>query len=316
MGFNLALFRLWGPAILLGSTAFAAQAQTLTAEQILSEFNAVIIDNFNTTSDVEGRLVAGNIQSGATFYNNPSPQSGASAFQAINALTISGCSSCNVNNGGNVNYVNSNSGSYNFNGGGALKQNNPNFSMNAFTAPLNALMTGLTGLTANSTVNSSDPNNFTFNVSANNQGVAVFDVTAATLATAANLAFSNAASASSIIINVTGAAGYAFTQKFNFNDFVSGSFDLANHVIWNFEDAGSLSLSQWQGAILASDASVTNSSPINGMLYAENFNGNGELHDHPYLGTVPVPVPVAGAGLIPALAFGALFFWRRRGALV
>lgn len=74
MGFNLALFRLWGPAILLGSTAFAAQAQTLTAEQILSEFNAVIIDNFNTTSDVEGRLVAGNIQSGATFYNNPSPR--------------------------------------------------------------------------------------------------------------------------------------------------------------------------------------------------------------------------------------------------
>jgi len=313
MGLDVALFRPWGLAILLGSTAFAAQAQTLTAEQILSEFNAVIIDNFNSTSDVEGRLVAGNIQSGATFYNNPSSQSAASAFQAVNAVTISGCVSCNVNNNGNVNYVTSNSGSFNLNGG-ALKQNNPSFSMSAFTAPLNALMTNLAGLTANSTINSSDPNNFTFNVDANSQGVAVFDVTAATLGTAANLVFNNASSASSIIINVAGAAGYAFAQNFNFNDIVSGGWDLANHVIWNFEDAGNLALTQWQGAVLAADATVSNKSALNGMLYAQNFNGQGELHDHPYLGTVPVPGPVAGAGLIPALAFGVLFFWRRRGA--
>jgi choice-of-anchor A domain-containing protein len=317
MRLNVALCRPAAIVVLLGSTSLAAQAQTLTAAEILDDFNAVIINDFNTTSDVEGRLVAGVIQGGATFYNKPSAQSGTSAFQAVNAITISGCSSCNVDSGGSVNYVNSNGGHFNFNGGGKLQQNSPAFSMAAFTTPLNALATSLTSLTANSTINASDPNNFTFNIKANSQGVAVFDVTASELATARNLDFANASSASAIIINVTGAAGYAFTQQFNFNDVTSNGWDLANHVIWNFENAGSLSLEQWQGAVLASGATVSNSSPINGFLYAANYNGNGELHDRPFLGSLSAPGPVAGSGLIPsALAFGGLLFWRRRRASI
>jgi choice-of-anchor A domain-containing protein len=265
---------------------------------------------------VEGRLVAGNIQSGATFYNHPSAQSAASAFQAVNALTISGCTSCNINNKGNVSYVTSNRGHFNFNGGGALKQNAPTFSMSAFTTPLNSLVTTLGGLTANSSVNGSDPNNFTFKLNANSQGVAIFDVTASQLSTARNLDFKG--SASTIIINVTGAAKYAFTQNFNFNDVTIGAWDLANHVIWNFKGASSLSFSQWQGAVLAPDATVTNSSPIQGLLYAKNFNGNGELHDHPFLGNVStfsVPGPVAGAGLPALLGLLGFCLYRRRSTV-
>ena len=223
----------------MGSTPFAAQAQTLTTQQILSEFNAVVINNFNSVADVEGRLVAGNIQSGATFYNNPSAQSGASTFRAVNAVTISGCNRCNVDNNGNVNYVTSNSGSYNLNGG-ALKQNGPAFSMSDCTKPLNSLVTTLEGLTANSSVDGTDLNNFTFNINPNSQGVTIFDVAASQLSTAANLDFKG--SASTIIVNVTGAAGYAFAQNFNFNDVTMTAGDLANHVIWNFRRTPAVSI--------------------------------------------------------------------------
>ena len=55
-------------------------------------------------------------------------------------------------------------------------------------------------------------------------------------------------------------------------------------MIWNFEDATSVSVKQWHGAVLAGDASVTNNSPMEGFLYAKNFTGDGELHDFPFEG--------------------------------
>jgi hypothetical protein len=59
--------------ILVGALAApAAHAQTLTASQILSEFNAVIFGNFASSADVEGRvMVGGSVGTGATFYIHP-----------------------------------------------------------------------------------------------------------------------------------------------------------------------------------------------------------------------------------------------------
>ena len=50
-----------------------AHAAVLTADDILGQFNAVVTDNFSTNSDVEGRLVAGNINNSgsSTFYEKP-----------------------------------------------------------------------------------------------------------------------------------------------------------------------------------------------------------------------------------------------------
>src|SRR3984885_5214815 len=108
-----------------------AHAAVLTADDILTQFNAVVSNNFSTNSDVEGRLVAGNINNSgsSTFYENPNASSSPSAFKGVNALTIQNCPSCNVNNGGGVNFVNSNHGSFNLNGGGSLTQNSPSFAM-------------------------------------------------------------------------------------------------------------------------------------------------------------------------------------------
>ena len=116
--------------IVAASAAVAgpAHAQALTAKDIWTQFNAVISDNFDTSADVEGRLVAGNIENAnsSTFYNNPNPLAAPSAYQALNALTITSCQSCNVDNGGSVNWVTSIGGapgvSFNLNAGGGNRR--------------------------------------------------------------------------------------------------------------------------------------------------------------------------------------------------
>jgi choice-of-anchor A domain-containing protein len=290
--------------------ALPAHATVISANEILGQFNAVVSNNFSTNSDVEGRLVAGNINNGqsSTFYQNPNPLSSPSAFKGVNALTIQSCPSCNVNNGGGVDFITSNSGTFILNDGGSVSQNNPAFSMSDFTTPLNGLQTELAGLASNSTFNNSDPNSLVFNVTPVG-GVAVFDMTAAQLAGSgnSNITFSDETSASTIVINVTGSFTEGGGQNFN------GDTYLNEHVIWNFEDATSVNVKFWHGAVLAGDASVTNSSPMEGFLYAENFSGGGELHDFPFQGTVPGGVPEPSTWAMMALGFAGLGFLGMRG---
>jgi choice-of-anchor A domain-containing protein len=105
------------PFVLAG--AVRANATTLTAAQILSQFNAVIFGNFLSTSDVEGRtVVGGNVTGGASFDINP----GIAAASAFAGLTIYGSETSsatfNINNGGGVAIGGTNAGNLNINGGG------------------------------------------------------------------------------------------------------------------------------------------------------------------------------------------------------
>ncbi len=290
-----------------------ANAAVITADEILGQFNAVVTDNFSTNSDVEGRLVAGNINNGgsSTFYNNPNPLSSPSSFKGVNALTIQNCPSCNVDNGGGVNFVTSNAGSFNLNGGGAIAQNSPSFAISDFTSPLNALQTSLSGLTSNSTFNGSNPNSLVLDVTPVD-GTAVFDITGSQLSAGNyNITFNNASAATTIVINVTGSFTEGGGENFN------GDAFLNEHVIWNFEDAANVNVKGWHGAVLAGDATVTNTSAMEGFLYAENFAGQGELHDFPFQGSVPGAVPESSTWAMMALGFAGLGFLglRRRTAV-
>ena len=44
------------------------RADPLTAQDVLSQFNAVVTDSFTSNSDVEGRLVTGAMTGGASFW--------------------------------------------------------------------------------------------------------------------------------------------------------------------------------------------------------------------------------------------------------
>ena len=293
--------------ILLLLAANSAVAGPLSANQILAQFNAVVSNDFSTSSDVEGRLATSNLIRGATFYN--SPRGAASDYAAINAVTI-GSVNGNVNNGGGINYQASNAGHFNMNGGGKITQTAA-FAMSDFTSSLDALASQLYGMTANSTINAADPNNFTFNVNGGANSTAVFSLTTAQLSRAANINFSGRAD--TIIINIS---GDTFNSNANFND----NANLKSNIIWNFIDADSVQFRSWNGAVLAGDASVGSGSQMNGFLYAKNFTGNGELHDYRFTGNLP-PANVPPSGKVPEpssialLGAGmvALLARRRRG---
>ena len=296
-------------APLFVAASVPAGAAVITADEILDQFNAVVSNNFSTSADVEGRLVAGNINNShsSTFFENPNPLSSPSAFQGVNALTIQSCPGCNVNNGGGVDFITSSSGTFNLNGGGSVAQNNPSFAMSDFTTPLNGLQTNLAGLTSNSTFSTPNPNSLIFDVTPVDN-VAVFNITGTQLAAGTqSITFSNEMSASTIVINVTGNFDEGSGENFNGDTFLN------EHVIWNFENATSVSVKQWFGAVLAGDATVSNSSPINGFLYAENFNGDGELHDFPFQGTLPGAVPEPSTWAMMAIGFAGLGFLGLRG---
>ena len=294
-------------AVLIVLAASVAQASVLTAQEILSQFNGVISSSYTSTSEVEGRLAANNITGGATFYNDPDPLSAPSAFQAVNAQTIAATGNYNIDNGGSVNYIVSNAATYNFNNGGSLVYQSPDFAMSDFTTPLNALVSQLSSLSDNSTINTSDPNNYIFVVTPDASGTAVFSISTTTLQSANNISFADVTSAKTIIVNVS---GLSFEQ--NFNDNTNNEYE-NYHVIWNFEDANSLTFNrEFHGAVLGKDATVTNTNSIDGMLYAKNLDAHGELHDYPFQGSV-VPIPpsaiLLGSGL---LGLGLLGYRRKR----
>ena len=88
-------------SVTIGSATLARHAYSapLTAQDILQQFNAVVSNDFTSQHDVEGRLVAGTLTGGATFYNNPSAVSAPSSFAAIN---VTNGVNANVDNGGSV----------------------------------------------------------------------------------------------------------------------------------------------------------------------------------------------------------------------
>jgi choice-of-anchor A domain-containing protein len=177
--------------------------------------------------------------------------------------------------------------------------------MSDFTTPLNALQTQLGGLDKNSDFMTPNSNSLVFDVTPVD-GVALFDITGAQLAGGMtdnfNITFSNETSATTIVINVKGSFTEGGGENFNGDTFLN------EHVIWYFEDATNVNVKQWHGAVLAGDATVTNGSPMEGFLYAENFNGMGELHDFPFMGTVPSAVPEPSTWAMMAIGFAGLGF--------
>lgn len=284
----------------------------LTATDILQQFNVVVSGSLSTNHDIEGRtVIGGDLAQGATFYNNPV---GAAPSQ-YRALTVYGNSTSanpiNVNNGGGVTIIGTTAGLINLNSGGLSSINGigttapdplPDFT-STFGDPLSDLSALLTSFAPNSTFPSNAdpgwPNNVPLRATSGS-GLAIFNITTAQLSQLASF-YVDLNGRTGAIFNVSGTS---YNQSANFQQ----TIDTARDVIWNFTDATDLSFTQWGGTILAPRAMVTNSSPIEGSLFAASFNGNGEVHTQMFrqeLPTANAPEPTSAlliAGGIASLA--------------
>jgi choice-of-anchor A domain-containing protein len=328
--------------------AGGARADAVSAQQLslLQQFNLIDLGNLQTSSDIEGRaFVAGNV-SGNSFsmgfagkvtaspagYNTlivDGNATGGGINIGTGGFTVGGnANSLEANstagavstvggnvtgntavNGGTLQYGGSLSGNFNGSGSRTHVAGLSSDPLPASTfAPLQGLSTTLAGLAPSGTV-SMVSGTATFDAAPGTSGDAVFDVdagVAAQIFDANSFAF-DLGTATGAVINITGAD--TITDMTNFND-----SSLAPSLLWNFVGTTNLDLDrEFNGTILADDATVTNETQINGTLLAANANLDGELHSAPYTGSLPdggssqpVPEPAAGAvlgiGLLGLLA--------------
>ncbi len=139
-------------------------------------------------------------------------------------------------------------------------------------------------------------NKLIFNAAGN--GIAIFSISAADLAKAAEFDV-RTNSATSLIVNVTG-ANASFNGNFN------GNVDpLRNKLLFNFNDALNVVLNRTTyGTILAPEALISGSggkpfqSNLYGNVYASSVNLGAEIHDGNFNGP-PVPTPTDSPAPVP-----------------
>lgn len=114
-----------------------------------------------------------------------------------------------------------------------------------------------------------------------------------------------------IIINVTGGG----TVNWNFNN--GTDVALIPQIIWNFTEATTINTNRLvRGSLLAPNATVTNTTPIEGSVVVKRFVQGGEVHLGTYGGgdgfITPVPEPSAWAMMIGGFGLIGAALRRRR----
>jgi choice-of-anchor A domain-containing protein len=263
-----------------------------SAGAILSQFNLIAEGNVNTPDDIEGSAIVGGPLTGATFFNNNVPTNPVVYAYGTLANTQNGL---NLDNGGNLYYTGMiNPPQVNFNGGGQQITSGPPLPLTDYTTPLTNLSDQLAnlGTTPGNSITESG-STLEFNAVAGTNGESVFNISASDLEADLNnnsIQFNYGPGVTGVDVNVTG----DFTQpsSSNFNG------PAQQDVIFNFENATNVSVKQCETSILAPHATVSNSSPIEGSLFADNFTGGGELHNYTYDGTLPPICFCAGTRIL------------------
>ncbi|MEO9648410.1 MAG: choice-of-anchor A family protein [Roseobacter sp.] len=280
----------------------SAQAVTLSAPEILQQYNVITRGDFiNRSDDIEGNaFIGGNLTSGNQFEfgaQDTSPRSDVAELVILGDVD----SSVGLIRGGNAQRDVFIAGSSN-----AGLQNSAVLTTDASLVPenvfdtLDALSTQLAGLEANS-VAGVGTNRLTLDASGTTSGIAIFDLTIADL----NLGEVDTilGDAELVVINVFGDGAIA-------TNFLGNSLPFGQKTIWNFTDAEDLVFERtFVGQILAGGATVENRGNIEGTLFAETFVQGSEAHLNRFTGELPevtaVPLPAGGVLLLGGLAFFA-----------
>lgn len=294
-----------------GAAALAAGVMVqLAGASAINDWNLIVRHNLTTSSEVEGRtIVGGNIAGTSNYGVKLLPPSN---YVNVDSLVIGGSIAANnyqVNSGRARLFGSKGSANFNMNGGGALIQND-----NSVTAMVNSAWgdvlnasTYCSSLSPTNTVTlpGGQPAGVTFNSVLGPGGVAVFNVNGNSLFQN-NLVQQmdiNMNGASTVVINVSGTS-----ITYNGGNMVGG-FNVANagKIIWNFYQATTLNIDRhFFGAILAPKATMSNSTAIEGSVFTDTFNQNGEVHLPNFGGNIPSP------GAMALLGMGTLIATRRR----
>lgn len=340
-------------AVALAAPAFAA---TITGLDILREWNLVVLGDLTSSSEVEGRTFVGGDLSGNSSNYNINP--GTASTNGQPGLTVVGDvngGTKNLNNGSGAVIGGSVNSGFNLNGnpqtvqvGGSISNTNVNSNtVNSNLASSNPqflldlqqdasliatsatnLSLDLSGLSSNSSFTIVG-NKGVFSAQPDADGVAVFNISAADLDSIGEIQF-NLNGADTAIVNVSG-------TSITLNDnFLGGTNNLGESVIWNFYEAENLTLTTaFGGSVLAPKADAHTYNYIQGSAVFGNLIQDGEMHVGTYNGTYTPPsssssssssggstgsssssggTQVPEPGMLGLFAAGAagLIIWRRR----
>ncbi|MCJ2184945.1 choice-of-anchor A family protein [Novosphingobium sp. 1949] len=341
-------------AAVLPGALLASSTSMVSGLDILRTWNLVVLGDLNSTSEVEGKTwVSGDLTGSSSNYQI---SSSVDSSDGVPGLTVVGDvtgSTKNLNNGSGAVVGGNVESGFNLNGstqtvlvGGTISNTNVNSNVvesglsatdpayiQNLTQQASLIETSTQGLTyslsqmeATSTV-SITGTSATFTAVANSDGVAVFNIDAATLDGITEISF-NTNGADTVIVNVSGTS---ITLDQNFLGNASG---LGESVIWNFYEATDLTVKTgWYGSILAPYAAATTYNFIEGSAVFASLNQYGEMHVGTYSGSWdPAPtdttsssttsssggtaVPEPGMVGLFALGLAALVLLRRRRARV
>ena len=297
--------------VALGAPAgFAFAESTAVGIDALKVYNLVVLGDLNSSSEVEGRTwVGGNLTGTSSNYQIKALP--ASTFTGPGLTVVGDVTGGfkNLNNGSGAVVGGSVSSGFNLNGspqtvkvGGTISNTNvnqntvisglaktdPAFVQNLkqdaslMTTSMKELSYQLGTNAANSTFSISG-NRGTFNAKPDANGLAVFNISAADLDKIGEIQF-NANGADTVIVNVSG-------DKVLLNDnFLGGTNNLGEKVIWNFKDATSLTLTTaWGGSVLAPLANANTGNYVQGSAVFGSLTQNGEFHIGTYAGGYVVP---------------------------
>lgn len=341
--------RLAGLCLLCAATSSAWASSSLSSQELLEQFNLMVLGNTTSYQEVAGRAYVGGRASGGTYaawsqllgdsgYAGLTVQGSASGVTVQNggAVVAGAISSSTVNGGSSAILGSSSYTSYNGSGStyvaGAVDGGNLNQTMLSdlsqssllsgevqaaqatstrdYQNQLVGLSQQLSTLTATGSTSVSG-NKVTFTATAGSDGVAVIDLTgnASSLLAKGEYQFDVASDVTTLVLNVTGDSLGLYAN------FLAGSArNLASNTIWNFIDTSSLTLgNQFGGTILAPYADLTNNNEIWGGVFVNNLTQYGAIRQTGFTGNLDAitsAVPEPSVALL--LGLGGMGLWLRR----
>jgi choice-of-anchor A domain-containing protein len=297
------------PVLLLGVTGISRADSVLgvaSAYNLLALGYGTTPGTISVSSDVGGRIAAsGRVLNapvvGQSLINDPYAAL-ADGYLMVAGSGVSSGEHTNVQASGSIYALGADSSQFNFNDGGSLVSSGASpidfsslsTSLDAESLYLGSLLTTGQVLTAGQSGFPSGANPSWLVLDGTSAAVDIFDITAAQLANVNDPLDIVVPNGATVIINVSGTADSLGGGIYINGIQPSQTGDAGANVLFNFDDATSVSLGgQFTASMLAPFAVVVGNSSIDGTIIAAQIADSGEVHNAEFTGSLPSPPTAA-----------------------